>query len=149
VSAEGGPKYFNASGEPASPLSVLVVDDDAAIRHALADVLTDEGYDVRCAADGLEALSVLGERSLRPTLIILDLWMPHMDGVRFRELQNSIHHFAKVPVLVITAARLLPRELDGLGLKDILRKPLQLDELLTKTRALSAWVDATTLESRK
>jgi two-component system nitrogen regulation response regulator NtrX len=138
VSATNGPRYFLPSGEPASPLSVLVVDDDDSIRHTIADVLVEEGYDVRCAADGFEALSVLGERSLRPTLIILDLWMPHMDGVKFRELQNSIHAFANVPVLVITAARFLPRELDVLGLKNVLRKPLQLDELLAKTRELAA-----------
>jgi DNA-binding response OmpR family regulator len=123
-----------------------VVDDDSAIRHTIAEILLDEGYDVRCAADGLEALSVLGERSLRPTLIILDLWMPHMDGVKFRELQTSIRAFAKVPVLVITAARFLPRELNGLGLTNVLRKPLELDELLTKIRQLAAPLDAPALD---
>lgn len=118
-------------------MSILVVDDDFAIRHTIAEILIDEGYEVRCAADGFEALSVLGERSPRPALIILDLWMPHMDGVRFRELQNSIRAFAKVPVLVITAAHFLPRELDDLGLTHVLRKPLQLDELLAKARDLT------------
>jgi hypothetical protein len=62
VSVTGGPKYFYAPGEPARPLSILVVDDDASIRHTIADILIDEGYYVRCAADGLEALSVLGVR---------------------------------------------------------------------------------------
>jgi len=63
----------------------------------------------------LEALTILEDRALRPTLIILDLWMPKMDGLQFRELQ-SLGASAKVPVLVITAARLLPHELNGLGL---------------------------------
>src|SRR5882757_1816224 len=85
-----GCQYFHPSGEPASPLSILVVDDDFAIRRAIAEILGDEGYDVRCAANGLEALEVLGERVLRPTLIILDLWMPRMDGLKFRELQRSL-----------------------------------------------------------
>jgi CheY-like chemotaxis protein len=137
VSAAGGPRYFYPSGEPASPLSILVIDDDFAIRGTIAEILLDEGYDVRCAANGLEALAILEERALRPTLIILDLWMPQMDGLKFRELQ-SLGGSADVPVLVITAARLLPRELNGLGLTNVLRKPMDLDELLAKTRELIA-----------
>lgn len=116
-------------------MSILVVDDDFAIRRAIAEILLDEGYDVRCAANGLEALAILEERALRPTLIILDLWMPEMDGLKFRELQN-VGASANVPVLVITAARFLPRELDRLGLTNVLRKPMDLDELLVKTRQL-------------
>jgi CheY-like chemotaxis protein len=135
VSTAGGPRYFYSSGEPASPLSILVVDDDFAIRRTIAEILLDEGYDVRCAANGLEALAILDERALRPTLIILDLWMAQMDGLKFRELQ-SLGASANVPVLVITAARLLPRELKELGLTNILRKPMDLDELLAKTREL-------------
>jgi CheY-like chemotaxis protein len=136
VSAGGGAKYFYPWGECASPLSIIVVDDDLAIQRAIAEILGDEGYEVRCAADGVEALAVLGERGLRPKLIILDLWMPSMDGLEFRARQKSLDTFANVPVLVITAARFLPRELKNLGLTNVLRKPLQLDDLLTKTREL-------------
>jgi CheY-like chemotaxis protein len=136
VSAIGGPKYFNSCGECASPLSVIVVDDDLAIRRTIAEILVDEGYDVRCAADGVEALALLRESGLRPKLIILDLWMPSMDGLEFRARQKSLGTFANVPVLVITAARLLPRALKDLGLTSVLRKPLQLDDLLAKTREL-------------
>lgn len=137
VTGSGGPRYFYPSGEPASPLSILVVDDDFSIRTTIAEILLDEGYDVRCAANGLEALAILEERALRPTLIILDLWMPQMDGLRFRELQ-SLGASAHVPVLVITAARLLPPDLNSLGLTNILRKPMDLNELLAKTRELVA-----------
>ena len=138
MSPASGCLYFHPSGEPASPQSIVVVVDDFAIRGTIAEILADEGYDVRCAANGLEALEILGERALRPTLIILDLWMPQMDGLKFRELQTSLGTASDVPVLVITAARLLPRELNALGLTNVLRKPMNLDELLAKTRELLA-----------
>jgi CheY-like chemotaxis protein len=71
-------------------------------------------------------------------LFILDLWMPSMDGLEFRARQKSLGAFANVPVLVITAARVLPRELEDLGLTSVLHKPLQLDDFLAKTRELMA-----------
>jgi len=55
----------------------------------IAEILLDEGYDVQCAANGLEALTILEDRALRPTLIILDLWMPKMDGLQFRSFRAS------------------------------------------------------------
>jgi len=115
---------------------ILLVEDDFSIRHTIAAVLEDDGYDVTCAADGEEALAILGEHRDRPRLIILDLWMPSMDGLAFRALQKGISSCADVPVLVITAARFLPRELGELGLEHVLRKPLDLEVLLTATRQL-------------
>jgi CheY-like chemotaxis protein len=115
---------------------VLVVEDDFAIRNAIDVVLTDEGYDVVSAAHGREALSILADNRVRPGLIILDLWMPSMDGLEFRALQQSYARWADIPVLVITASRLVPRELGPLGLHHVLRKPLDLYELLGKTREL-------------
>jgi DNA-binding response OmpR family regulator len=116
---------------------ILIIEDDFAIRRTLAEVLGEEGYEVRCAADGREALAMLADRSRRPGLIILDLWMPAMDGLEFRRLQRDLAEWADIPVLVITASRLLPRELPGLGLTDVLRKPLQLDEVLSKVKHLT------------
>jgi DNA-binding response OmpR family regulator len=115
---------------------VLLIEDDFAIRRSLAEVLTDEGYEVTCAANGLEGLSILAEHRIRPGLIILDIWMPSMDGIQFRLAQKSLAHVANVPVLVITASRLLPRELTPLGLTHVMRKPLHLDELLTNVALL-------------
>jgi len=65
---------------------ILLVEDDFAVRRTLAEVLIDEGYDVDCAANGAEAILSLGS-SPRPRVIILDLWMPYMDGLEFRALQ--------------------------------------------------------------
>src|SRR5260370_34330047 len=94
VSSMGGPRYFYPSGECASPRSVIVVDDDFAIQRTIAEILVDEGYDVRCASDGVEALALLIERGLRPELIILDLWMRSMDGLEFRARQKNLSTFA-------------------------------------------------------
>ena len=81
---------------------------------------------------------MLAERSTRPSLIILDLWMPSLDGVEFRWLQRSFPDYADIPVLVITASRFLPQELPSLGLREVLRKPLQLDALLSKVQQLTS-----------
>ena len=59
--------------------SILVVDDEEAIRASLRSILEDEGYDVSIAANGLEALKIYGTDP--PDLMILDIWMPEMDGL--------------------------------------------------------------------
>jgi len=118
--------------------SILIIEDDFAIRRTLAEILGDEGYDVRCAADGREGLAMLAERSARPKLIILDLWMPLLGGLEFRWLQRSFAEWADIPVLVITAWRFTPRQVPELGLEDVLRKQLQLDELLAKVRDMTS-----------
>src|ERR1700759_3007908 len=82
---------------------ILLVEDEFAIRRTIAEILIGEGYEVECAANGREALNMLAEHLVRPRLIILDLWMPQMDGLQFRALQQSITRIASVPVLVITA----------------------------------------------
>ena len=66
--------------------SILLVEDDADIRDAIAYLLTDEGYEVACASNGREALSYLHD-GLTPSLILLDMMMPGMDGISFREAQ--------------------------------------------------------------
>jgi CheY-like chemotaxis protein len=129
--AEGPRPRPSASSAP-----ILVVDDDFSIRRTIAEVLSDEGYEVKCAANGREALSILGDRGGRPGLIILDLWMPSMDGLEFRALQKSLAALSDIPVLVITASRFLPRELKDLGLRHVLRKPIHLDALLAVTSEL-------------
>jgi CheY-like chemotaxis protein len=120
-----------------SCVPILIVEDDFAIRRTLADLLVDEGYDVTCAADGREAFSLLAERGFRPRLIILDLWMPSMNGLQFRALLQDYADWSDIPVLVITASRFTSGDLPSLGLTHVLRKPLQLDELLAKTQELT------------
>ena len=82
--------------------AVLVVEDDADIRDAIAGLLEDEGYRVQVADNGRAALDVLA--AFIPQVIVLDLMMPVMSGEAFREEQLGIPRLAAVPVLVISAA---------------------------------------------
>jgi two-component system nitrogen regulation response regulator NtrX len=59
--------------------TILVVDDEANIRHTLRGVLADEGYEVVEAQDGRRALEILAREA--PRLAIVDIWMPEMDGI--------------------------------------------------------------------
>jgi CheY-like chemotaxis protein len=106
--------------------SVLIVDDDAALRETLADALTDEGFTVSFSVNGLEALQAL-RAGLRPDVILLDLMMPVMDGWRFREEQALDRELASIPVVVITAAHALRRPIDA---RAIVHKPFGLEQLL-------------------
>lgn len=74
-----------------------------------------------------------------PILIIDDddLWMPSMDGLEFRRVQQSLARSSDIPVLVMTASRFLPRELPKLGLVHVLKKPLHVNELLMKIADLT------------
>jgi DNA-binding response OmpR family regulator len=121
-----------------APSRVLVIEDDLDIQQALAQVLTDDGYEAECASDGGEALVKLRERSDKPSVIILDLWMPGMDGFGFRRAQLASDETADIPVVVVTAAGVAPTEMAALGLAYVLRKPVDLDILLRVVRRLSS-----------
>ena len=110
-----------------SPL-VMVVDDDEDIRDVLKLVLEIDGYRVTTAIDGLDAWQQLNS-SEPPTLILLDLMMPRMDGERFvKTLRAS--PLAEIPVVIISGhndASDTAKELDG---DCCLMKPVELDELM-------------------
>jgi CheY-like chemotaxis protein len=85
------------------PPRVLVVDDDAAIRHVVGELLVDEGYAVREASNGEEALAQLAEWV--PDVIVLDLMMPVMNGWSFRREPFDRSIAVAVPVVVLSASR--------------------------------------------
>jgi DNA-binding response OmpR family regulator len=125
------------SGEP--PRSrVLVIEDDVDIQQALGQVLADEGYEVDLAADGAEGLSKIHDGTDKPSVIILDLWMPGLDGFGFRRAQLASEETSDIPVIVVTAAGVAPTEMASLGLAYVLRKPVDLDILLRVVRRLSS-----------
>jgi CheY-like chemotaxis protein len=82
---------------------VLVVDDNQDTRDAITRLLQIRGYTVVTARDGLEALAYLTDGG-RASLIILDLYMPRLDGHRFRAAQLRNEAFARIPVIVFTVA---------------------------------------------
>ena len=85
-------------------MQVLVVDDEIAIVDLLADMLSDEGYDVARAHDGRSALMLL-RSGLRPHVVITDLMMPNLDGVGlYRAIRNEFSH-ERIGVLLMSAGK--------------------------------------------
>jgi len=112
--------------------AVLVVEDDAGIRTVLADALGDEGFCVRSAAHGRDALAVL--EHWHPDLIVTDLSMPVMDGWAFREEIRRRPQVADIPVVVLSAGRWERVRIDGLDAAAFLAKPCDLDALVATIR---------------
>jgi CheY-like chemotaxis protein len=106
---------------------VLVIDDEPGIRENLAEILEAEGYEVRAAVNGLDALAVL--RGWVPDAILLDLMMPRMGGAAFREAQLARPELADVPTLVFTAYR--DQADPALGNVDLLTKDIGAGAILT------------------
>jgi CheY-like chemotaxis protein len=109
--------------------SILVIDDDPDIRASLTEILGGEGYRVAGARNGREALDYLKRRT-RPSLILLDMMMPDMDGWRFRREQQKLPELASIPVVILSAHGDVRDAALVLGAADYLRKPLQVDSLL-------------------
>jgi CheY-like chemotaxis protein len=107
--------------------TILVVEDDADTRTGLHLALEDRGYEVLSTADGTEALERL-RSGPKPAVILLDLYMPGMHGYEFYNRLRDNPALASIPVIVVTAAA--PRERTGLNVAAIIRKPIDLDELL-------------------
>jgi len=109
---------------------VLVVDDDAAIREALSDLLGDEGYRVATATNGAEALTLLRPpEELRPCVILLDLMMTVMSGQEFYAEQQRDPDLATIPIVVISADGNLALKAAAFG-GQFLSKPVRLETVL-------------------
>jgi CheY-like chemotaxis protein len=108
------------------PRRVLVVDDDADVRTAIAEVLSVEGFSVTEAADGFEGLRRAREE--HPDVILLDLLMPRMDGYGFRAEQRADAALADIPVVVISGAD--ESKAGELGAAAFLHKPFDLRVLV-------------------
>ena len=107
------------------PHRVLVVDDDADAAEALVDILEHSGYEAAAVHDGIQALKHLSAGRL-PDLMILDLFMPHMNGWDLmQELKRSVE-LAKIPVIVVSAVACNA----GILAEAVLSKPLDMDALL-------------------
>ena len=105
---------------------ILIVDDDDAIRETIQMALELEHYPTAVAGDGAQALEWL-RKNPAPFLILLDLMMPVMDGWELFDKLRKDERLARVPVVVITA---FGRELGSVGQLPILKKPIDLDDLL-------------------
>ena len=113
---------------------VLVVDDDRAVRDSLRRSLEFNGYDVRLASDGAEALA--GIAGINPDAVVMDVMMPRLDGIETTRALRAAGN--DVPILVLTARDAVGDRVEGLdaGADDYLTKPFALEELLARLRAL-------------
>jgi len=113
--------------------SILVVDDDPGILKLVTSNLELEGYQVATARDGKTAVELAENQ--QPTLVILDIMMPGMDG--FQTCQG-IREFSEVPIIMLTAKGRVEDVIQGLnvGADDYVIKPFSTDELLARVRAV-------------
>jgi CheY-like chemotaxis protein len=114
---------------------VLVVEDYEDARHLIALVLEGAGYRVLSAADGLEGVELA--RKHRPDAIVMDLFMPIMDGVEATRRIKSFPETRDVPIIAYTA-RPATLAQDGVLFDAVCIKPCPLDNLLDTLRALLA-----------
>ena len=114
--------------------TVLVVDDDPKIVRLVEMNLTQEGYQVRTAADGEEALASVAQ--VRPDLLVLDVMMPRMDGFETLKRLNADPATAELPVSLLTARSQDEDVFEGYGTgaRWYLTKPFQPGELRTIVR---------------
>ncbi len=107
---------------------ILVVDDEERIRQSLTGVLKDEGYEVAQAKDGAQALKQIETDS--PDLVLLDIWMPGMDGME--TLEKIKAQIPNLPVIMISGHGNIELAVKGtkLGAFDFIEKPLSLEKVL-------------------
>jgi two-component system response regulator MprA len=113
---------------------LVIAEDDRAVRESVTRALELEGYDVTAVADGAAALDTASGDDV--DLLVLDLGMPHVDGLTVcRRLRSQ---GSRLPILVLTARTEVADRVSGLdaGADDYLPKPFSLDELLARLRAL-------------
>ncbi len=113
---------------------ILVVDDESSARSGLVELLREEGYEVRGAADAFKALGLV--ESAVPDLLITDVHMPGMDGTQLMAKVQESH--PEVGVIVMTAYSTVERAVDAMqqGADDYLTKPIRFDELLVVVERL-------------
>jgi signal transduction histidine kinase/CheY-like chemotaxis protein len=136
-SSDGVPRGSEGtpSGGPVTSGPVLLVDDDLDVREALADLLEHRGFPVITAANGAEALELLRVAAARPSLILLDLMMPVMDGYQFLEEQMCDPDLSDIPVAIITAGQAVDRARVAPAIP-VLSKPIDVRRLMTTLRRL-------------
>ena len=112
--------------------NILVVDDEPQITRVLKTTLSSQGYGVRSAGDGQEALNEM--KSWQPDLIITDLRMPNVDGL---ELCRRVRKESRIPIIVLSVKGEETIKVEALdcGADDYITKPFSVNELLARVRA--------------
>src|SRR5205823_12406917 len=114
----------------------LVVEDDPALGDVIVTALKDDGLDAKLAQDGDEAMRDVDD--LSPSVMVLDLMMPRRDGFSVLRELRADGRISHLPVIVVTAIFGMSERLYAteLGAADYVTKPFELDDLITRVRAL-------------
>jgi UDP-3-O-acyl N-acetylglucosamine deacetylase len=122
------------------PGPILIVDDEASIRKSLEGVLGDEGYACALASDGADALAQL--QSVQPSLVLLDIWMPGMDGMETLRRMKAAQ--PETPVIMMSGHATISTAVKATrsGASDFIEKPLELDLVLNAIRRALGTQDA-------
>lgn len=106
--------------------SVLLVEDDARIRHSLQLALEAEGYNVTVAINGKDALDVLISPE-KPCVVLLDMMMPVMNGREFLDIMKEDSELAEIPVIILSA---IAEKVIAKGAAAVIKKPFELTHVL-------------------
>ena len=123
-------------------IKILLVEDEQMLSEILSDTLSDRGFDVHLAYDGIQALEAAGKEVF--DVIVSDIMMPNLDGFSLaKRLRNE---GCRTPLLFLTATEDVVKGFE-IGGNDFLRKPFAIDELIVRVRALAGRSDSTTQEN--
>lgn len=108
---------------------ILLVEDDLDISEAIQSILEEENYKVKATFNGKEALEYLNIAENIPSLILLDIMMPHMNGYEFREAQLQNPKIVNIPTIILSAAG-KHEDIEKFNFTECLKKPLDLETLI-------------------
>ena len=118
--------------------TVLVVDDNDEVCQMLETYFRCEGLDVLTASNGRDALRELAGAVTQPSVILLDLMMPIMDGIEFRRHQQADMRLRDIPVVCLSARHDALQTAARLGVREFFWKPFELDDVAAAVRRLCA-----------
>ncbi|MEO1084469.1 MAG: response regulator, partial [Acidobacteriota bacterium] len=126
----------DAANQPEDQPHVLVVDDSATVRMLVGAALEEGGYETSFAGTGMEALAAL--RQHVPSLVLLDIGLPNMDGYQLCQLIRQNPSTADVPVIMLSARDGFFDQVRGrmVGCQDYVTKPFDADDLLSRVQSL-------------
>ena len=127
---------------------ILLIEDDRDMRELVAGHLEHSGFRVECAADGIKGQALALQAN--PDVILLDLMLPHVDGITLCQRLRRDERSAGIPILMITALGGTKDKVSGFnsGADDYLTKPFDLEELLARVKALIRRSDRAPLSTK-